>query len=149
MHLRPAPLPLTLPLHLPYLSTLSGIGPNMQLAKLATNQAKPNGQFRLTAAQAVPYLEPLSVSKLPGIGWAMADRLRGMEIHTVGHVRAKTCGFFQAELGEKLGREGRGRVGGLGLTGATICYERCIGKAGRGLLCFLHVSVAVAALVLP
>ena len=47
----------------------AGVGPNMLLARLATGRAKPNGVFSLLdPADVAPFLAPLPVKSLPGVG---------------------------------------------------------------------------------
>jgi len=53
-----------------------GIGHNILLAKLATRQAKPNGQYHLTAAAAPAYLATMTVDRLPGVGWKLGRKLK-------------------------------------------------------------------------
>ncbi|GAA5838272.1 hypothetical protein JCM11251_003449 [Rhodosporidiobolus azoricus] len=62
-----------------------GIGHNMLLARLATRKAKPNGAFHLFSEDVHSYLADLAVDDLPGIGWAMRNKLNSeLGVKTVG-----------------------------------------------------------------
>lgn len=65
-----------------------GIGPNLLLARLATKKAKPNGQYRIAAADVGTILAGLELRDLPGVGWATAQRLEEMGITTVPELQA-------------------------------------------------------------
>lgn len=58
----------------------AGIGPNMLLARLATKQAKPNGQMLVSPDQARQLLGDLEVGELPGVGWSLTAKLAEMGI---------------------------------------------------------------------
>lgn len=58
----------------------AGIGPNMLLARLATKQAKPNGQVLVTPDQARQLLGDLEVGELPGVGWSLRAKLAELGI---------------------------------------------------------------------
>lgn len=45
-----------------------GIGKNKLIAKMATNEAKPNGFLQVPAGKEKEFLAPLEVSKIPGVG---------------------------------------------------------------------------------
>ena len=45
-----------------------GIGKNKMIAKMATNEAKPNGYLQVPLGKEKEYLAPLDVNKIPGIG---------------------------------------------------------------------------------
>jgi hypothetical protein len=61
----------------------AGIGPNVLLARLATKYGKPNGQFRVRAIEALPFLGDLPVEELPGVGWSLRAKLADMGITQV------------------------------------------------------------------
>lgn len=81
----------------------AGIGPNMLLARIATKKAKPNGQFLLTAAAALPFLAELKVEELPGVGWSTQYKLADAGITTVRELQAASKSKLQAELGNSAG----------------------------------------------
>lgn len=45
-----------------------GLSANKTVAKIATNEAKPNGELQVAHAEIKPFLNPLSVRKIPGVG---------------------------------------------------------------------------------
>lgn len=60
------------------------------LAKIATEKAKPNRVFEITADKALDFLAPLPVKTLPGVGWRVAQLLTQMNLHTVLDIRNLT-----------------------------------------------------------
>jgi DNA repair protein REV1 len=111
----------------------AGIGPNMLLARLATKKAKPNGQSLINAVQVgahaanaagagssssvlVPVhpnqmlgmqadeeLLKLEVGELPGVGWSLCEKLKGLGVNSVAEVRQTRRDILQRELGTKTG----------------------------------------------
>lgn len=45
-----------------------GLSANKTVAKIATNEAKPNGELQVSVPEIKPFLNPLSVKKIPGVG---------------------------------------------------------------------------------
>jgi DNA repair protein REV1 len=58
-----------------------GIGPNILLARLATREAKPNGQFELCADNARQLVCRMAVADLPGVGGAMQKQLASLGVN--------------------------------------------------------------------
>jgi DNA polymerase-4 len=85
------------------LTASAGIGPNKFLAKIASDWRKPDGQFVVKPAQALDFLAPLPVGKLPGVGRVMQARLAALGITSVGQLRA----HGRLELERQFGRWGR------------------------------------------
>ena len=52
-----------------------GIGPNLLIARLATKNAKPNGQFRVKAGEVDTFIADQLIENLPGVGDALIDKL--------------------------------------------------------------------------
>lgn len=65
----------------------AGIGPNLLLARIATEQAKPDGQRMVTQQEAADFLRALPVDRLPGVGWSTGRRLAELGIHSVADVQ--------------------------------------------------------------
>ena len=64
----------------------AGLGPNKLLARLATAEAKPDGQrVLLDPAEVDDHLRSLAVSKLPGLGWQGQRKLKEKLDHAAGH----------------------------------------------------------------
>src|SRR5688572_15681402 len=79
-----------------------GLSVNKTVSKIATGQAKPNGQLQVVQQQVLPFLSPLSIRKIPGVGQKTYQLLRNMGVPTIEVLRA-----IPVELMQKvLGREG-------------------------------------------
>ncbi|HSI90930.1 MAG TPA: DNA polymerase IV, partial [Adhaeribacter sp.] len=79
-----------------------GLSVNKTVSKIATGQAKPNGQLQVVQEQVNPFLSPLSIRKIPGVGQKSYQLLRNMGVPTIEILRA-----IPVELMQKvLGREG-------------------------------------------
>ncbi|CAM5604216.1 DNA polymerase IV [Streptomyces pilosus] len=63
-----------------------GLAASKMLAKIASEQAKPDGLVVIEPGTERALLEPLSVRTLPGVGPATGDHLRRAGIHTVGEL---------------------------------------------------------------
>ena len=79
-----------------------GLSCNKMMAKMATNEAKPNGYLQIPFGKEREFLAPLAVDKIPGVGEHTHAVLKSMGISTIGDVNSKT----QAELEERLGKWG-------------------------------------------
>ena len=53
-----------------------GIGKNKMVAKMATNEAKPNGFLQVPPGSETDFLAPLEVEKIPGVGPQMENILK-------------------------------------------------------------------------
>ena len=60
-----------------------GLSVNKTVSKIATGEAKPNGELQVVADSVKPFLSPLSIRKLPGIGEKTYPLLRSMGISTI------------------------------------------------------------------
>lgn len=60
-----------------------GLSVNKTVCKIATGQAKPNGELEVPATRVLPFLAPLSISKIPGVGDKTYRLLRSMGIATI------------------------------------------------------------------
>ena len=85
------------------LTASAGVAPNKFLAKIASDWNKPDGLFVLRPAQALAFLAPLPVGRLPGVGQVMERQLAALGLRTVGQLRA----FGQVALERRFGRWGR------------------------------------------
>ena len=65
-----------------------GIAPNKFLAKLASEEAKPDGVFHVVAGHELDFLHPLSVRRLWGVGEATYAALEALGVRTVGELAA-------------------------------------------------------------
>jgi DNA polymerase-4 len=79
-----------------------GLSVNKTVCKIATGIAKPNGELEIPAERVIPFLGPLSISKIPGIGEKTYRLLRSMGIATID-----TLGHMPPEMMVKvLGQNG-------------------------------------------
>ena len=79
-----------------------GLSVNKTVCKIATGEAKPNGELEIPVERVIPFLGPLSISKIPGIGEKTYRLLRSMGIATID-----TLGHMPPEMMEKvLGQNG-------------------------------------------
>lgn len=79
-----------------------GLSVNKTVSKIATGQAKPNGELEIRREGVVPFLSPLSISKIPGIGDKTFRLLRSM-----GIARIETLSHMPIEMVERvLGKNG-------------------------------------------
>jgi len=80
----------------------SGLSVNKTVSKIATGEAKPNGEKQVDAEYVKPFLHPLPISKIPMIGEKTFHLLRSMGVATIG-----TLSEIPMEMMEKvLGKNG-------------------------------------------
>lgn len=65
------------------LSISMGLAINKLVAKVSTNEAKPNGESLIQPGREKYFLAPLAVQKLPGVGPSTARRLQLMGVQSV------------------------------------------------------------------
>lgn len=82
------------------LTASGGISYNKFLAKLASDQNKPNGQFVITPAQGARYVERLAVSRFHGIGPKTAAKMNAVGIATGADLRAQPLQVLQSRFGK-------------------------------------------------
>jgi DNA polymerase IV len=82
------------------LTASAGVAPTKFLAKIASDWRKPDGLFVIQPEEVKAFLLPLPVGRLPGVGKVMEEKLKGLEVETVGDLR-------KVELATLEGRFGR------------------------------------------
>ena len=60
-----------------------GVASNKTVSKVATGTAKPSGQRKVDFGDEIPFLAPLSVRKIPGVGTETYKTLRGLGIQYI------------------------------------------------------------------
>jgi DNA polymerase-4 len=85
------------------LTASAGVAPNKFLAKIASDWNKPDGLCVIRPQQALAFLAPLPVGRLPGVGKVTEARLAALGLVTVADIRERSC----AELQQHLGRWGQ------------------------------------------
>jgi len=81
------------------LTASAGISYNKFLAKLASDQRKPNGQFAVTPDMGPAWVESLPVSRFHGVGPVTAKKMASLGIKTGGDLREKSLAFLQQNFG--------------------------------------------------
>jgi DNA polymerase-4 len=76
-----------------------GVGPNKFLAKLASEQEKPDGLVVIRPDQTQGFLAPLPVQKIWGVGPKTGAQLETAGIRTIGDVAAAPVGTLRHVLG--------------------------------------------------
>jgi DNA polymerase-4 len=90
-----------------------GIAPTKLVAKIASDEAKPDGLLEVSPADVRAFLEPLPVGRLWGVGWVAEQRLRGVGIATIGDLARKDEARLRALLGDALGAQAASLARGL------------------------------------
>ncbi|ATL91630.1 MULTISPECIES: DNA polymerase IV [Aeromonas] len=87
------------------LTASAGVAPNKFLAKLASEQRKPDGLFVIRPDEVAEFVCQLPLGKLPGVGRKTAERLEAQGLYTCEDARAlpadELCRRF-GKLGEML-----------------------------------------------
>jgi DNA polymerase-4 len=81
------------------LTASAGISYNKFLAKLASDQRKPNGQFAVTPDMGADWTQSLPVTRFHGVGPVTADKMKRLGIETGKDLRSKSMDFLQQHFG--------------------------------------------------
>ena len=82
------------------LTASAGVSYNKFLAKLASNERKPDGLFVITPRMGPAFVESLPVAKFHGIGPVTSAKMERLGIRKGGDLRAKTLAFLQQHFGK-------------------------------------------------
>jgi DNA polymerase-4 len=85
------------------LTASAGISYNKFLAKLASDQRKPNGQFVVPPGRGEAFAEALPVTRFYGVGPVTAKRMHELGIQTGADLKARTLAFLQHHFGSSGG----------------------------------------------
>lgn len=77
-----------------------GIGTSRLVAKICSDQAKPNGSLFVIPGCERAFLAPLEVRKIPGVGKVTEKRLQDLGIMTVGDLAVRDDGWLKENLGD-------------------------------------------------
>lgn len=77
-----------------------GLSQNKTVSKIATGQAKPNGELQVLPEQVHPFLDPLSIRKIPMVGDVGFRLLRSMGVAKIGTLRLMPPEMVQQVLGK-------------------------------------------------
>lgn len=100
-----------------------GLSVNKTVSKIATGEAKPNGEKEVRGSLVKPFLGPLSIRKIPMIGQQTFQLLRSMGIITIGTLRQIPPEMMEKLLG-KNGIEIWRRANGIDHTPVVSYSER-------------------------
>jgi DNA polymerase-4 len=79
-----------------------GLANNKMVAKMATNEAKPNGYLQVPAGSEKEFLAPLAINKIPGVGDQTFESLKQMGIFLIQDIHK----FSPGDLEKKIGKWG-------------------------------------------
>jgi DNA polymerase-4 len=81
------------------LTASAGIAPNKFLAKIASDWKMPDGLFEIRPDEALEFLHPLPLGRLPGVGKVTEERFAGFGQKTVGDIRALSLEVLESKFG--------------------------------------------------
>jgi DNA polymerase-4 len=77
-----------------------GIAASRLVAKVASDQAKPNGVLWVLPGQEARFLAPLEVRRIPGVGKVTEQKLHALGIHLVGDLAKLDEAFLEEHFGQ-------------------------------------------------
>ena len=77
-----------------------GLSVNKTVSKIATGEAKPNGELQVPENIVQPFLAPLSIRKIPGIGEKTYPLLRSMGVSTIDTLRRIPVDMMERVMGK-------------------------------------------------
>jgi DNA polymerase IV (DinB-like DNA polymerase) len=80
-----------------------GIAPNKMLAKVASDQAKPDGLTMVKQEEARNFLFPLPVGRIPGVGKKSEERLTQLNVSTISELSTLSLTVLLEIFGKSLG----------------------------------------------
>ena len=117
-----------------------GIARTKFLAKVASQEAKPDGLLLVPPGRELAFLHPLPVRRLWGVGAVTADKLRMHGIETVADVAELSESTLASMVGGAMGRQlyalsrniDRRRVT-TGIRRRSVGAQRALGRAGSSM----------------
>lgn len=94
----------------------AGISNQKMVAKIASEESKPDGQFVVTPNQVLQYIGQLGLKRIPGIGPKSLERLQHAGLHTGADIQQIALPQLQKVLGERSG---------------YLLHQRCMGMDER------------------
>lgn len=115
-----------------------GIARTKFLAKVASQEAKPDGLLLVSPGRELAFLHPLPVRRLWGVGAVTADKLRAHGIETVADVAELSESMLASMVGAAMGHQlyalsrniDRRRVT-TGVRRRSVGAQRALGRAGN------------------
>ena len=82
------------------LTASAGVSYNKFLAKIASDERKPDGLFVITPKKGPAFVESLPVAKFHGIGPVTQAKMERLGIRTGGDLKGQTLAFLQEQFGK-------------------------------------------------
>ena len=80
------------------------VASNKMIAKIATNEAKPNGYMQVPFGKEKEFLAPMKVNKIPGVGDHLYQALKELNIETIDDLSKQSSDWLERLFG-KYGAE--------------------------------------------
>lgn len=77
-----------------------GIAPVKFLAKIASDMKKPDGLTLISAEDVDHVIASLSIEKVPGVGHQTMERMKKMQVQTLGDIRKFSAEFLENQFGK-------------------------------------------------
>jgi len=77
-----------------------GLAANKMVAKIATDEAKPNGYLYIPPGLEKEWLAPLKVNKIPGVGGQTFLALQSMDVETIRELGEQPLELLEAKFGK-------------------------------------------------
>jgi DNA polymerase-4 len=125
-----------------HLNCSIGIGSSRLMAKICSDQAKPNGVLYVLPGQERRFLAPLDVGRIPGVGKVAKARLNELGIIRIADLQRTETSLLEENLGNwavSLAGKARGEDAGAWFAGAvgdewqakSISHEHTFGQDTR------------------
>jgi len=93
------------------------------VSKIATGQAKPNGQMLIPHGKEKEFLAPLNINKIPGLGESTSQKLYSYGIEKIGGLQKAGLKFLEAVFG-KMGKSIWEKANGIDNSGVIPHSDR-------------------------
>ena len=81
------------------LTASAGVAPNKFLAKIASDENKPDGLFVITPGQVADFVKTLPLTRLPGVGSKTAERLSQLGLHSCADIATAPLALLVKHFG--------------------------------------------------
>ena len=101
-----------------------GIGPNRLIAKLGSEDCKPDGLKVVAESEVLDFLAPMPVSNLRGMGKQTLKKISGLKIQTIAELRAVPQATLEELVGAKAAAGFLRQAQGIGSTEIVTARQR-------------------------